>query len=116
MLARFTTHVIFTSYATLHSEHLGTANELQALTWGLITGFKSPFPWFYAAFFVPMIIHRAYRDLQRCSEKYGEDWEEYKRRVPYLFIPVSSTSYEVYSEGLHLLVCILIPRLYIYII
>ncbi|KAH0541873.1 hypothetical protein FGG08_003678 [Glutinoglossum americanum] len=36
----------------------------------------------------------AMRDLQRCEIKYGEDWQEYKRRVPYLFIPVSSADSE----------------------
>ena len=60
-----------------------------ALSWGLITGFASPFPWFYAFFFCPMILHRAYRDNERCQERYGEAWTEYRRRVPYLFIPVS---------------------------
>lgn len=59
-----------------------------ATTWGLITGFHSPFPWFYPVFFAAMITHRAYRDLQRCEAKYGDAWQEYKRRVPYLFIPV----------------------------
>ncbi|KZF20723.1 delta(24(24(1)))-sterol reductase [Xylona heveae TC161] len=58
-----------------------------ALTWGLITGFNSPFPWFYPLFFAVMIIHRATRDIQRCEAKYGEAWQEYKRQVPYLFIP-----------------------------
>jgi Ergosterol biosynthesis ERG4/ERG24 family len=37
-----------------------------------------------------MISHRAYRDISRCREKYGPAWEEYTRRVPYLFIPVRS--------------------------
>ncbi|KAL1967298.1 hypothetical protein VTN77DRAFT_3344 [Rasamsonia byssochlamydoides] len=58
-----------------------------ALNWGLITGFKSPFPWFYPVFFACMITHRAARDIQRCRIKYGEAWAEYERRVPYLFIP-----------------------------
>jgi len=66
-----------------------TADLYFALTWGLITGFNSPFPWFYPVFFTGMIIHRAMRDIQRCREKYGEAWVEYERRVPYLFIPVS---------------------------
>jgi len=58
-----------------------------ALTWGLVTGFRSPFPWFYPAFFAAMIVHRASRDVQRCRERYGEAWAEYERRVPYLFVP-----------------------------
>ncbi|KAL1987542.1 hypothetical protein VTN96DRAFT_3469 [Rasamsonia emersonii] len=58
-----------------------------ALNWGLITGFDSPFPWFYPVFFACMITHRAMRDIQRCRNKYGEAWAEYERRVPYLFIP-----------------------------
>ena len=35
-----------------------------------------------------MIVHRAARDIERCRTKYGDAWEEYERRVPYLFIPV----------------------------
>ncbi|RMZ85760.1 hypothetical protein DV737_g476, partial [Chaetothyriales sp. CBS 132003] len=58
-----------------------------ALSWGAITGFSSPFPWFYPVFFTTMIIHRAMRDIERCRKKYGKAWEEYERQVPYLFIP-----------------------------
>lgn len=58
-----------------------------ALNWGLVTGFNSPFPWFYPVFFACMISHRALRDIQRCRNKYGEAWLEYERQVPYLFIP-----------------------------
>jgi hypothetical protein len=66
-----------------------TCDVYFALTWGAITGFESPFPWFYPVFFTLMIIHRAYRDIQRCRAKYGETWTEYEKLVPYLFIPVS---------------------------
>ena len=60
-----------------------------ALSWGFITGFASPFPWFYPLFFCSMILHRAYRDNQRCQERYGEAWTRYREQVPYIFIPVS---------------------------
>ena len=65
-----------------------TCDMYFALTWALVTGFGSPMPWFYPVFFAIMITHRAYRDIQRCEKKYGETWDEYKRQVPYLFIPV----------------------------
>ena len=66
-----------------------TCDLFFALTWGAITGFNSPFPWFYPLFFTCMIIHRAVRDIQKCRAKYGTAWEEYERQVPYLFIPVT---------------------------
>ena len=66
-----------------------TCDVLFALSWGLITGFDSPFPWFYPVFFVVMIAHRTMRDVTRCRQKYGDAWKEYERQVPYLFIPVS---------------------------
>ncbi|KAH8911041.1 Delta(24(24(1)))-sterol reductase like protein [Coniochaeta sp. PMI_546] len=64
-----------------------TCDMFFALNWGFITGFRSPFPWFYPVFFCCMIAHRAWRDIHRCRAKYGEAWLEYERRVPYLFIP-----------------------------
>lgn len=67
-----------------------TADFTQFITWGLICGFKSPLPWFLPVFFTVMILHRATRDSHRCAQKYGADWDEYKRQVPYMFIPVCS--------------------------
>jgi delta24(24(1))-sterol reductase len=64
-----------------------TCDLFFALSWGLITGFDSPFPWFYPVFFSCMIVHRAIRDVQKCREKYGDAWMEYERRVPWLFVP-----------------------------
>ncbi|KAK9415391.1 putative Delta(24(24(1)))-sterol reductase [Seiridium unicorne] len=64
-----------------------TCDAFFAISWGLITGFNSPFPWFYPVFFCCMITHRAVRDIQRCRQKYGEAWLEYEKQVPYLFIP-----------------------------
>ena len=66
-----------------------TCDAYFAVCWGAITGFNSPFPWFYPFFFVCMIIHRTYRDVQKCKAKYGGQWTEYEKLVPWLFIPVN---------------------------
>ncbi|KAL7953208.1 ergosterol biosynthesis ERG4/ERG24 [Trichoderma compactum] len=61
-----------------------------SMAWGLITGFKSPLPWFYFIFFMVMIIHRTKRDIIRCRRKYGEAWTLYEKQVPHIFIPDTS--------------------------
>ena len=50
-------------------------------------GFGHFLPYFFACFFLPMLVHREIRDTQRCSVKYGKDWEEYTALVPYILIP-----------------------------
>ncbi|KAL8726641.1 MAG: hypothetical protein Q9166_006600 [cf. Caloplaca sp. 2 TL-2023] len=81
-----------------------TADMYFALSWALITGFSSPLPWFYPVFFLVMISHRAYRDIQKCKRKYGEAWKEYERQVPYLFIPGGDPSITIgdFSEALYI--------------
>lgn len=64
-----------------------TADTVMALSWGLICGFSHFLPYFYFVFFLGMITHRYLRDRKRMQEKYGEDFEAYARRVPYVFIP-----------------------------
>ncbi|KAH0387263.1 C-24(28) sterol reductase, partial [Aureobasidium melanogenum] len=73
-------------YAKARKIHY-TCDLFFALSWGAITGFNSPFPWFYPLFFACMIVHRAIRDIQKCRAKYGDAWIEYEKRVPWLFIP-----------------------------
>ncbi|KAG8964910.1 C-24(28) sterol reductase [Tulasnella sp. 419] len=63
------------------------ADWVQSLTWGLCCGFSSAIPYYYSVFFLVVLVHRCERDFERCSRKYGKDWEEYCRRVPYKFIP-----------------------------
>jgi len=47
----------------------------------------NPIPYSYLIFLIPFLIHRTIRDNNKCHEKYGNQWEEYCRRVPYKLIP-----------------------------
>lgn len=64
-----------------------TCDIVMSFTWALCCGFSGILPYFYPLFFLGMIIHRYRRDSVRCAKKYGKDWEEYCKRVPYVFIP-----------------------------
>ena len=64
-----------------------TGDWIVTLSWCLFCGFDSPVPYFQAVYFAILLHDRAIRDDRMCSEKYGDDWELYKRRVPYMFIP-----------------------------
>ena len=64
-----------------------TADLVMALSWGLITGFDSYIPYFYVIFFTTVLVHRVGRDHVHCKEKYGADFEEYCRKVPFIFVP-----------------------------
>lgn len=75
-----------------------------ALCWGFSCGFSSFLPYWYPVWMTIVILQRANRDINRCREKYGEvqssnsrrltlqDWKEYEKLCPYLFIPVHPTS------------------------
>ncbi len=49
--------------------------------WGMV------FTYFYVVYIAILLIHRASRDEEKCMRKYGKDWVEYKRKVPYLLLP-----------------------------
>jgi Delta24(24(1))-sterol reductase len=63
------------------------ADSVMAISWGLSCGLGGVLPFFYPVFFVTMLIHRYGRDIKRCKEKYGQDWDDYCKKVPYSFIP-----------------------------
>lgn len=64
-----------------------SADWIQSVTWGLSGGLVTPITMWYPIFFLAVLVHRCERDFAKCSRKYGEDWDEYCRIVPYKFIP-----------------------------
>ncbi|KAF8195259.1 ergosterol biosynthesis ERG4/ERG24 [Mycena galopus ATCC 62051] len=50
-------------------------------------GARNIFPYAYFVQMIVLLVHRSIRDEDRCSKKYGKDWELYKARVPYALIP-----------------------------
>ena len=68
-----------------HCNYMG--DILMSWSWGLTCGYTSIFPFAYTAYLTPLLIHREIRDDRECAEKYGEDWEKYKKLVPYRICP-----------------------------
>jgi 7-dehydrocholesterol reductase len=60
---------------------------LTCLAWALPCGFESFYPYLYFSYLSILLFHRIQRDEWKCSEKYGEYYQEYKRIVPYKLIP-----------------------------
>ncbi len=58
-----------------------------AFFWSVPALFTSFAPYFYVSFLTILLVDRAFRDDQRCAEKYGKDWDKYCEQVPYKIIP-----------------------------
>lgn len=57
------------------------------VTQGAAKGWGMVFTYFYVLYFAVLLIHRERRDDKACSEKYGEDWDKYKRAVRWRILP-----------------------------
>lgn len=60
---------------------------LAALSFGLPSLTSSPIPYFYFTFLAVLLVHRAIRDDDKCSAKYGKYWQQYCKLVPYKILP-----------------------------
>ena len=67
-----------------HINYLGDTLMAAGLSLAVNSGLG---PWLYPVYYVTLFIARERTDFQRCQEKYGHDWNEYCRRVPYRIIP-----------------------------
>ena len=70
------------------SRHMNYVFELTlALSWSLPARHYGPLPFAYFAFLLVLLVHRCFRDEEKCARKYGKGWQEYCKEVPYRMIP-----------------------------
>lgn len=70
------------------ARHFHYVPELAAAAlWSSTAGFGWFLPWFYFFFLCILLVHRSYRDDEKCAAKYGESWNAYKKVVPKRLIP-----------------------------
>jgi protein-S-isoprenylcysteine O-methyltransferase Ste14 len=60
---------------------------LAAFSWAVTGGLANgAWPYLYFFFLTVLLLHRVFRDEERCAKKYGDKWAEYCRAVPYRMI------------------------------
>jgi delta14-sterol reductase len=71
------------------SRHVNYSGEvLMAAGIILCTGYPAlVWPWLYPLYYVILLTARQMDDDKRCLKKYGDLWNDYKKRVPYRIIP-----------------------------
>ena len=70
------------------ARHNNYAFELTAnLAFALPSLFSSLIPYLTFLFLLVLMIHRSFRDDDKCRLKYGKDWETYCAAVPYRILP-----------------------------
>ncbi len=58
-----------------------------AFCWSVPALFTHFQPYFYFFYLIILLVHRTYRDDEKCSKKYTHYWQKYCDRVPYKMIP-----------------------------
>jgi len=70
------------------SRHLNYVFEIAlSLCWALVGLGRGVCPFFYAVYITILLLHRIYRDEDKCQDKYGKYWKLYCQRVKYRLIP-----------------------------
>jgi 7-dehydrocholesterol reductase len=60
---------------------------IAAFCWTLPALFDNSLPYLYPVFLVVLLVHRVFRNAERCAAKYRADWRVYCQKVPYLLVP-----------------------------
>ncbi|KAL6867072.1 C-14 sterol reductase [Trichoderma novae-zelandiae] len=75
--------------STVASAGAGVATMLDGreVVQGAARGWGMVYTYFYVVYFASLLIHRERRDDAACAEKYGEDWDKYKKAVRWRILP-----------------------------
>ena len=68
-----------------HANYLG--DLVQATAMCAICGYSHIVPFTYLIFLSILLLHRSARDNERCSNKYGKYWSQYRKQVKWVLIP-----------------------------
>ena len=70
------------------ARHMNYVFEIMLATcWSLPAAHYGVVPFAYVIFLTILLVHRTFRDEEKCSAKYGDGWKQYCQIVPYRFIP-----------------------------
>ena len=70
------------------SRHFHYVGEIiGAFCWSVVGGFSNFAPFFYVTFLSILLLHRGFRDDEKCKAKYGVYWDEYRALVPWKVLP-----------------------------
>ncbi len=64
-----------------------TGDLMLSLAMCLACGTTGILPYFYIGYMALLLLHRVWRDQERCAGKYGPSWEEYCKAVTHKLIP-----------------------------
>ncbi|KAL4235927.1 7-dehydrocholesterol reductase [Mactra antiquata] len=60
---------------------------LLSFFWSVPAGFDNVLPYTYVIYLIILLVHRSFRDEEKCSKKYGTYWKEYCQEVKYRIVP-----------------------------
>ena len=60
---------------------------LAAFCWSVPACGHGVWPFLYVIFLTGLLVHRVFRDEEKCAKKYGKHWPKYCQAVPHRMIP-----------------------------
>ena len=79
-------HKLLTSGWWGVSRHINYVFEIGLSACWCGVALKLP-PLAYLAYIIILLVHRTFRDEEKCAKKYGELWKQYSKKVRYSMIP-----------------------------